>query len=283
MEPEAFFRGKTCVVTGAAAGIGYALAAEVLRAEARVFLADRDAERLAAAADAFREHGERVRTAVVDVTRDEEVQALLQRAVSEGGRIDVLFNNAGVGHGGPFEDSTLEHWRRILDVNVWSVIYGVRAALPLMRRQGGGGVIVNTSSLAGLVPIPYQAPYCTTKYAIVGLSECLRYELAPEGIHVAVVCPGAVVSRIWSTSMFGEHHDAKPPPDAIPAEDAARAIVAGVARKDGIIVLPEASRAAWRRYWSSPEEFESALVELARERRHAIETGAPPYGAGSDE
>ncbi len=138
----------------------------------------------------------------------------------------------------PIGEATLEHWRRIVEVNLWGVVYGIHAALPIMRRQGGG-YIVNTASIAGLVPLPFQALYCATKFAIAGLSESLRLELADEGIHVSVVCPGNVVSRIFEKPIIGEAVDAKPPEDAIPAGEAAKAILAGVANKEGIIALPE--------------------------------------------
>lgn len=134
----------------------------------------------------------------VDVTKQEQVQQMIQTAASRHGRLDFLFNNAGVGGTLPIEDVTLEHWRRIIDLNLWGVIYGVDAALPIMRRQGGGH-IVNTSSVAGLLPIPFQAMYCATKYAVVGLSESLRYEVEDQGIRFSVVCPGNVATAIRGT------------------------------------------------------------------------------------
>jgi NAD(P)-dependent dehydrogenase (short-subunit alcohol dehydrogenase family) len=271
MQVEEYFRGKGCVVTGAASGIGFAVSEALLQAGADVVLADRDVERLAAAVERLGDHGERVQSAVVDVTNQGQVQRLIEDAASSHGGLDCLFNNAGIGLTQPIGEATLEHWRRIVDLNLWSVIYGTHAALPLMRRQGGGHII-NTASVAGLVPLPYQALYSTTKYGVVGLSECLRYELADEGIHVSVVCPGAVVSRIWGTSIAGGYSEVKPPEDAIPAEEAAQIILAGVANKEGIIAFPEQVRSLWRYYWSSPEAAEGELRDLARQRRSAYES-----------
>lgn len=131
----------------------------------------------------------------------------------------------------PTVDATLEHWKSIIDVNLWSVIYGINAALPIMRIQGGGH-IVNTASIAGLVPFPFQALYCATKYAVVGMSESMRYEFAEEGIHFSVTCPSAVVSRIWKKPILGPvHEEVEAPEDAIPAEEAALIILEGVAEK----------------------------------------------------
>lgn len=260
------FKGKGCVVTGAASGIGLATSELLLRVGAAVFLADRDSKRLDVAMEKLRAHGERAQPRIVDVTKQEQVQQLLQHAASRHGRLDFLFNNAGVGGTLPIEDVTLEHWRRIVDLNLWSVIYGVDAALPIMRRQGGGH-IVNTSSVAGLLPIPFQAMYCATKYAVVGLSESLRYELEDQGIRFSVVCPGNVATAIWGTPIIGERQEVKPPADAISAEEAARTLLAGVANNEGIIVIPEEMKQLWKRSGSAPELVDSFLRDMAKQRR----------------
>lgn len=144
------FEGGVCVVTGGASGIGRAVGEALARAGAVVVLADRDSERLAAARESLVEHAGRVECATVDVMRQQEVQHLIEEAASRHGRLDILFNNAGVGGTLPIGEATLEQWRRIVDLNLWGVIYGIHAALPIMRRQGGGH-LVNTASVAGLV------------------------------------------------------------------------------------------------------------------------------------
>ena len=269
MQNEGYFRDKSCVVTGAASGIGFALAEALLQAGAVVLMADRDTQTLTAVVEKLGAHAGRVHSMSVDVTSKDQVQHIVEEAVSRHGRLDVLFNNAGIGGTLPIETVTLEHWRRIIDINLWGVIYGIHFALPIMRRQGGGH-IVNTASIAGLIPPPYQALYCATKYAVVGLSESLRFELEDEGIHFSVACPANVVSRIFGTPILGERVEAEPPPDAIPATEASQIILEGVAKKQGIIVFPEKYRQMWRRYWSSPEAFESELLETARQRRSAF-------------
>jgi NAD(P)-dependent dehydrogenase (short-subunit alcohol dehydrogenase family) len=269
MHVEKYFHGKGCVVTGAASGIGYAVSEALLQAGAVVFLVDRDTKTLVPAVERLGVHAGRVHSAIVDVTNQEQVQQLIQDAAARHRRLDFLFNNAGVGGTMPIGEATLEHWRRIIDINLWGVIYGIHAALPIMRRQGGGH-IVNTGSIAGLIPVPFQALYCATKYAVAGLSESLRFELEEEGIHLSVVCPGNVASRIFGTPILGERIEAKPPDDAIPAAEAAKTILAGVANQEGIIVLPEKFRKMWRQYWSSPEGAEHELREVARQRRSAF-------------
>lgn len=266
------FRGKVCVVTGGASGIGFAVGAALLDHGAVVVIADRDADRLAEAVEQLGAHTGRVHSAAVDVTSQQQVQGLVEDAAVRHGSLDFLFNNAGVGGTLPIAQASLENWRHIVDLNLWGVIYGVHAALPIMRRQGSGH-IVNTASLAGLVPFPYQSLYCTTKFGVVGMSEALRYELAADGIRVSVVCPGNVVSRIFSTTIMGETVDAKPPEDAIPAEEAARIILAGVANGDGIIAFPDKPRELWRLYASEPDKVEGYLRHLAAQRRAAFASG----------
>lgn len=276
MQVEEYFRDKGCVITGAASGIGFAVSEALLQTGAVVFMADRDEKTLASSAEQLSTHAGRVHTFVVDVTRQEQVRQAIENAASLHGRLDFLFNNAGVGGTMPIGEATLEHWRRIIDINLWGVIYGVHAAIPIMRRQGSGH-IVNTSSVAGLVPLPFQALYCATKYAVAGLSESLRFELGEEGIHVSVICPGDVATRIYGTPIIGERVEVKPPENAIPAPEAAQMILRGVAEKKGIIVLPETARSGWRQYWGSPEAAEDLLKDMARQRRTAYLTKGSYY------
>lgn len=256
------------MVTGANSGIGYAISEALLEKGAIVFMAGRNAESLASAAKNLNMYAKQVRILLVDVTKQPEVERAVRDTVSQDGRIDFLFNNAGIGGTMPTVDATLEHWRSIIDVNLWSVIYGIDAVLPIMQLQGGGH-IVNTASIAGLIPFPFQALYCATKYAVVGLSESMRYEFAEEGIHFSVTCPSAVVSRIWKKPILGPvYEEVKAPEDAIPAEEAAKIILEGVADKKGIIVVPEQPGSwLWSEYCKSSEAAESFLLNMAHDRR----------------
>ena len=146
MGPEGYFYGKGCVVTGAASVIGLALSKALLQVGAVVFMADRDTETLCQAVEQLSAPAGKLHAATIDVTDQTRVQQLIEEAAAQHGRLDVLFNNTGIGCTMPIGDATLEHWRRIVDINLWSVIYGIDAALPIMRRQGGGH-IVNTASI----------------------------------------------------------------------------------------------------------------------------------------
>lgn len=262
------FREKVCVVTGAASGIGYAISQALLEAGASVVMADRDAATLTAAFEGLGDLRRQAVPATVDVAVEEQVRHLVEETAARQGRLDLLFNNAGIGATMPFGQATLEHWRRLVDVDLWSVIYGVHHAIPIMRRQGSGH-IVNTASLAGIVPFPFQALYCTVKFGVVGLSESLRLELEDDGIAVSVVCPGNVQSRIWGTPVFGERGDVAAPTDAIPADEAARVILEGVARKDGIIVVPRSLEPLFRGYWAASPDTGELLRQMARQRRES--------------
>ncbi len=256
------FRDKGCVVTGSGSGIGLAVSEALLECGAKVFMADVNEKGLASAAENLAAYGGRVHTTTVDVSKEDQVRGLIEDAAAKYSRLDFVFNNAGVG--GPWcEVATIEDWRRLIDINLWSVIYGVHYALPIMKRQGSGH-IVNTASIGGLFPLPFESIYCTIKHAIVGLSETVRYELADLGIRVSAVCPGGVATAIFQMS---EAELAKALPDAIPASEAARWILTGVARNDALIVFPENTIGMWRSYWKSPEAWEPALMAWARERK----------------
>lgn len=257
------FRDKGCVVTGAASGIGFAVSEALLQSGAAVFMADVNEKGLASAAEKLAAYGGRAHTMTVDASKEDQVKRLIESADAQHGRLDFVFNNAGVGWGGAFEDATMETWRRLLDINLWSVIYGVHHAVPIMKRQGGGH-IVNTSSIGGLMPLPFESLYCAAKYAIMGLSETLRFELADAGIRVSAVCPGPV-----ATAIFGieEAQALKEIPGAVTPSEAALVILAGVARNDAIIVFPESTKAVWRNYGSAPESMEAYFLDFTRERR----------------
>ncbi len=257
------FRDKGCVVTGASSGIGFAVSEALLASGAEVFMADINEKGLASAAEKLAVYGGRVGKATVDVSKEDQVRGLIENAAAKHGRLDFVFNNAGVGWGGAFEDATMETWRRLLDINLWSVIYGVHYAVPIMKRQGAGH-IVNTSSIGGLEPLPFESLYCTAKYAIMGLSQTLRFELADAGVRVTAVCPGPV-----ATAIFGieEAQALKEIPGAVTPSEAALTILAGVARNDAIIVFPESTKAIWRKYRSAPGAMEIYFLDFARERR----------------
>ncbi|MEI8333161.1 MAG: SDR family oxidoreductase [Chloroflexota bacterium] len=261
------FEGKSCVVTGGTSGIGFAVAEALLKRGALVSAVGFPQASVDAAREKLAPY-ENARCALVDVTDWDAVQGMVDEAVAVCGRLDYLFNNAGMGGTIPFEQATIEGWRMIIGLNLWGVIHGVQAAFPVMLEQGSGH-IVNTSSIAGLLPVPYQAAYCTTKYAIAGMTESLRYEHEYRGIAFSTVCPGNV-----ATPIFG---DTAPPPDAITPEEAAEIILAGVERKEGLIIFPESYRKLYLELTSDQEKMDAEMRKTAVERRKAYETGGSYY------
>jgi len=257
------FQNKVCVVTGAASGIGLQLVNDLLAAQAIVFMADIHAENLARARDETA--SDNAHAVVADVSKEEQVRALIERAAEHNGRLDILFNNAGIPATLPWENITLDLWRKVMDINLWGVIYGLHYAVPIMRKQGGGH-IVNTSSVGGLVDCPYQAVYCGSKAAISSIGECLRFELADENIHVTTVYPGNV-----ATAIFAEAGVAVPD-DAVPVQEAVKIILDAVSRRESMVVFPEQSRLWAKLIHHVPEFREKSLLEMARERRRNYQT-----------
>ena len=234
-----YYRNKVCIVTGANSGIGYAISAELLKRGATVYMAGRNPAKVSKAAGDFSSYGENVRKLVMDVTKEEDVQRGIKDVAAEAGRIDLLFNNAGVGGTIPFEKATIDDWKNIIDTNIWSVIYGVSAAVPIMLEQGSGH-IVNTSSIAGIVPPPFQALYSLTKYGVTGMTECLKYEYAEKGLRFSTICPANIATPIFNKGIDGEAHgELRIPDDAYPADKAASLILDRVSENKGIIVVPE--------------------------------------------
>lgn len=260
------FAGTSCIVTGGSSGIGYALTEALLRRGATVRAVGIPEEGVAAARETLATY-ENVRCAVVDVTDYEAVRRTVEDAVADCGRLDYLFNNAGIGATRPYEEVTLEFWKQAVDVNLWGVVHGVHAALPLMTKQGSGH-IVNTSSLAGIIAPGYQAVYCASKFAVVGMTESLRHEYRHRGIFFSTVCPSYVVTPIFQGTKL--------PDEAITADEAAAIILAGVERRDAMIFLPESVGDWYQWLREDPARMEAEMVKLTEDRRRALETGGPP-------
>jgi NAD(P)-dependent dehydrogenase (short-subunit alcohol dehydrogenase family) len=189
------------VVTGGASGIGRALALTFAREGARVVLGDRDEAGMAEVAAAVRARGGEVLAVPTDVSELAQVQALAERAYAAFGAVHVLCNNAGVAVWGGLETATHRDWQWVLGINLWGVIHGVEAFVPRMIAQKAPAHIVNTASMAGLVAFAGAAPYCASKFAVVGLSESLQQELAKAGadVGVSVLCPGFVKTNIFTS------------------------------------------------------------------------------------
>lgn len=187
------FTGRTAVITGAASGIGLALAQRAAAAGMHLVLGDVDDAGLAAAAESV---DTEVATMHCDVSRHDDVAALSALADERFGGTHLLCNNAGVGGGGLLHELSLDDWSWVLGVNLWGVIYGVQEFLPKMVAAGEPAHIVNTASMAGHGAAPRMGPYSVSKYGVVALSETLRAEQAGSNVGVSVLCPGWVATRI---------------------------------------------------------------------------------------
>ncbi len=241
------FADALAIITGGGSGIGAALAAALTARGARVIVCDIDAAR----AQAMVGRGDAIEGVRVDVTDAAAVTAFVDDIASRHGKLDLIFNNAGISVTGDARDLEIGHWQHVLDVNLMGVVYGTHAAYRVMTRQGSGH-IVNIASLAGLIPFPTNAPYAASKHAVVGLSTSLRAEGEALGVKVSAVCPGFIESNIFRDTPF-----INVPRDEIlkgvpfkpmDTDLAATRILQGVARNQAIISFPGYARFIWRLY-----------------------------------
>lgn len=249
---ESAFRQRTALVTGGASGIGLALARQLQAAGAKVVIADVDGRAQQAARDlSDPKPAHSVAGVELDVRDRVGFSRVIDQIREEHGRLDLLFNNAGITLGGPTDQMTSEDWDRVIDVNIRGVVHGIEAALPAMIEQGSGQ-IVNTASGAGLMAAPFTAGYSMSKFAVVGLSNALRPEAATHGVGITVLCPGMVETPIL---------DQEPPEGSnaltpraylqtmglrpISADEFARAALAAVAKNKPLVIFPANLKLAW--------------------------------------
>jgi len=275
------FQDKTAIVTGGASGLGRALCEVLGKCGADVIVADINLEGAKNAAEGMGRSGARAEAVLLDVTIEEDVRDLVEKTVAEKGRLDYMFNNAGIGVSGEVQDIGLDQWRRIVDINLWGVIYGSLSAYRVMIKQGHGH-IVNIASAAGLVPFPFLTAYTTTKHAVVGLSAGLRAEAAELGVKVSVACPGLIdtafednvayvnTSReaLFSVSPAGLTKMRMSP------QDCATAILRGVARNKGIISGQVLSKVLWWVNRVHPGIMESQTRKTLAKYRKMIRASA---------
>jgi short-subunit dehydrogenase len=226
------------IITGASSGIGAATARQFAQAGYCVVLAARRVERLQALADDVSQGGGEVLIVPTDVCQIEDIEKLVNSALDRFGRIDVLFNNAGIGRFNWLEDLAVEDIENLIRINLMGLIYTTRAVLPYMIKRRSGSII-NMASIAGLIGSPTYSIYAASKFAVRGFSEALRREVAVFGIHVSGIYPGAV------STEFASHTRAKrktgittPKALRLSSADVARAVVGLVQRPRRMLVLP---------------------------------------------
>ena len=241
---------KRIFITGGASGLGRALALRYARAGWRVCIGDIDGERLADALQALQAFSAENHALTCDVTHDESVQATADWLRDNWAGIDVVVNNAGVALMGGIDETSLEDWRWIVEINLLGVVRGCKIFTPLLR-AGGGGRLVNIASMAGLIHLPHAAAYNATKAAVVALSETLQLELESDRIDVSVVCPAFfrtdLAKNMRATNPALEGMTRRLVERArIGADEIAERIYAGVERGETHILTHAEGRAAWR-------------------------------------
>ncbi len=211
MSPDIELTGKIAVVTGGGSGIGRSTALLLARHGAKVHVADIEAKTAEEVAGEIEAAGGSAVAHPLDVSDPDAVEAFAAAVFEADGGVDILHNNAGIAHGGDIEHTTVEDWQRVIGVNLLGVAYGIQAFVPRMLEQGRPASVVNTASMAGLVPSAKLAPYCASKYGVVGLTESLNAELSKRGIHFSAICPGIIDTSIVATGVMrgglAERHD----------------------------------------------------------------------------
>ena len=247
------FDGAVAIITGGASGIGRALSEALGRRGASIVLADRQVALAQEVAAGIQERGGQAFAVELDVTDFTAVDQFVQATVQAQGRLDYMFNNAGIAIGGEVRVCQIEDWDSVLNVNLHGVVNGVQAAYPVMLNQGYGHII-NTASMAGLLPMPAAVSYATTKHAVVGLSKSLRVEAASYGIRVSVLCPGFIRTPILHGGKYGKNLQPMPPEvqekfirQYRPMDPAvfAEKVLDALARNKALIIVP----GWWRLFW----------------------------------
>jgi short-subunit dehydrogenase len=258
-------RGKSALVTGAASGIGRAIALALAQEGANLFLVDIDRPRLSAAADEARQCGVQVVAHVADVGKPDEVHQVVESVLKSGAGLDILVNNAGIAYYGPTEQMTAEQWERVLAVNLHAPLQFTRELLPALLARPEAHIL-NVCSIAGLVAMRRLAAYHASKFALVGFSESLRAEFGPRGVGVTALCPGLVRTNMFRAAKTAPGKSIRELPSWLytsPERVALRAVRA-IRRSEGLVLITPLAHFLWGFKRLAP----GLLDWLQRFRRH---------------
>jgi short-subunit dehydrogenase len=255
------WENKVVLITGGSRGLGLVLARSFAAKGARIAIIARDAEELERAVTDLRKDGTAVFQTTCDVRNQSEVERAVEAVRSHYGQIDVLVNNAGVIQVGPLEVQTQTDFESAMAVHFWGAFYMMQAVLPEMKRRGAGR-IVNISSIGGKIPVPHLAPYCASKFALVGLSGAMRVELAKDNIFVTTVCPGLMRTGSHVNAVFKGQNEKEfawfsignaLPVSSIGAERAAEQIIEATERGDAELIISVQAKLAAKAHALFPE------------------------------
>jgi NAD(P)-dependent dehydrogenase (short-subunit alcohol dehydrogenase family) len=260
-------RGKVVVITGGASGIGAALAYKFGKEGARIALLDTDAAALKEQERKLTQEGVTAIARKCDISSEPECSAAIAAIIQHYGGIDLLFNNAGITHRGPFLEANISTIRRVMDVNFFGALHCTKAALEsLLSRKG---MIVITSSIAGLAPLLGRTAYCASKHALQGLFSTLRAELKETGVHVMIVCPGFTRTNLQTKALDGKGQFTPYPRSMIGQEaspsEVAEAIFRGVEKRKSLLVLTPVGKLSYYLFRMVPQLYERWMARKLRE------------------
>jgi NAD(P)-dependent dehydrogenase (short-subunit alcohol dehydrogenase family) len=274
---KTIWKDAVAIITGGGSGIGRALAIAMAKRGALVMVTDIDPDK---AKQVATECGVNAQSFLVDVRDANQVNEMVHQVFHQFGRVDFIFNNAGIGVAGETHEIPAPLWDRIIDINLKGVLNGVLAGYPIMVKQGYG-YIINTASLAGLGPAALMAPYAMTKHAVVGLSHSLRLEAAAFGVQVNVLCPSAIETPILDSTNPADLPEVPWTPNArrylsnlaappYPVEKMAEEVLSAIEKNKPTIVLPGKARLAWmmgRLFPGLVEKLATKALQIERNSR----------------